>query len=182
MPDIIDSGVNGWHSVFTIQLGELIEFGVFDWNRPELDWSDAAYSPEQYKRVCDYFIARFEYREISIVPPLEWFGILHRKLVYELCPKYNELYKAVAGGYNPIADEDEYYKERKIDSSYPETQLSGNADYISAGTDREYERVRIGKASEAFAMARELHGVDEMMLDELESCFIGLYTANANWF
>ena len=181
-PQIWTSPRGDWHAVFTVQLGELIEMGVFDWTLPELDWSEAAYSPEQYKRICEYFVARFEYREISIVPPLEWFGILKRKLVYELSPKYNQAYKAFDDGFNPLASEDEYYKERHISSSYPETLLSANADYISAGEDREFERIKVGNASDAFEQLTRLHALDESMLDELESCFIGLYTANINGF
>ena len=181
-PQIWTSPRGGWHAVFTVQLGELIEMGVFDWKLPELDWSEAAYSPEQYKRICEYFVARFEYREISIVPPLEWFGILKRKLVYELSPKYNAAYKQLADGLNLLASEDEYYKERRISSSYPETLLSQNADYISSGDDSEHERIRIDSSMDALERLSQFKAIDEMMLDELESCFIGLYTANINGF
>ena len=179
-PDMYESNLSAWHAAFTIQLGELVESGVFDWSRAELDWSSAAYSTEQYKRVCDYFIARFEYREISIVPPLEWFGILKRKFVYELSPKYNAAYKQLADGLNLLANEDEYYKERHISSSYPETLLSENADYISSGEDREFERIKIGNSADALERLNQFKAIDEMMLDELEGCFIGLYTANIN--
>ena len=41
-------GKSDWHSVYTIQLGELIEIGVFSWDNPLLDWSAAAYDEAQY--------------------------------------------------------------------------------------------------------------------------------------
>lgn len=170
-----------WHAVFTIQLGELVDSGVFDWSRPELDWRNAAYSQEQYDRVCAYFIERFEFREISIIPPYEWFKILHRKLVYELMPVYREIYKSLEGGFNPIADKDRYYKERDITSDFPETLLSENADYISTGFDKEFQEIEINRGyADALESAKLIHSIDEMLLDELECCFFGLYTANVN--
>lgn len=87
------TGDNVWNAVYTIQLGELIENGIFDWDDDLINWADAAYSLEQYKRVCNYFIERFKFREISIVPYYEWGTRLHMKLVYELMPKYRMMYK-----------------------------------------------------------------------------------------
>ena len=77
------TGRDRWNAVYTITLGELIDKGVFDWSLDILDWSAAAYSAEQYKRVCAYFIERFRFREISIEPFYEWATMLHRKLVCE---------------------------------------------------------------------------------------------------
>lgn len=182
LPDLDETeGYPEWHAVFTIQLGELIESGVFSWDNPMLEWKSAAYDAEQYARVCAYFVERFEYREISIIPPREWFRILHRKIVYELMPVYRQMYAAIKDGFNPLANRDRYYKERVIGSDYPETLLSGNADYISTGTDKEGQEIEVmGSYADAFEKARTIHSVDEMLLDELECCFIGLYTANAN--
>lgn len=174
---------NEWHSVITIQLGELIESGVFDWSRPELDWSSAKYDDEQYSRVCAYFIERFRFREISITPPLEWFYMLKRKLVYELMPKYSPMYAAIAEGFNPLAKEDEYYKARKIDSHYPETMLSENSDYISNGTDEENERVLLGAIGDSVTeYAAKYKSTDELLLDELETLFISMYTSHVDGF
>lgn len=170
-----------WHAVYTVKLGELIQAGVFDWTRPELDWSEAAYDPEQYERVCKYFERRFYYREISLEPALEWFNMLQYRLVYELMPKYKPLYARIAEGYDPLADTDEYYKRRTINSAYPETLLSGNSDYISDGTDEEWERVKEGAivdASNKYVL--EYQAVDKSMLDELEDMFTCMYTANTN--
>lgn len=170
-----------WHAVLSIQLGELVESGVFDWSRPELDWSEAAYDNEQYERFCAYFVARFRFREISIIPPLEWFNALHYKLVYELMPKYNPLYSTIADGYNPLASEDEYYKRRNISSAYPETMLSGNSDYASDGVDEEYERLKIPNVGESEkSYIDNFVTVDKAIGDELESLFVGMYTSYTN--
>lgn len=185
MPEFPDdiatyTGMPDWHAVYTVQLGELIEDGVFDWNAPELDWKSAAYSNEQYDRVCAYFVERFRFREISIIPYLEWAYALRRMLVYELMPKYKPLYDA-ALNYNPLAESDEYYKRRTITSDYPETLLSANADYISDGIDEEWERVTIGNVSERLEQYKEIFtSIDESLLDELETLFICMYTVNAN--
>lgn len=175
------SGKSDWHSVYTIQLGELIEIGVFSWDSPLLDWSAAAYDEDQYERVCAYFIERFRYREISIIPYKEWAQFLKRKIVFELMPKYRPLYERVGEGINPLSDGDEYYKNRTIESAYPETMLSANADYITDGRDEEFERIKEGKtADNIINYADKYKGVDELMVDELESLFICMYTTNVN--
>lgn len=175
------TGKERFNAVYTIQLGELIEDGVFDWSRPMLDWSEAAIDETQYKRVCDYFNDRFYYREISIEPFKVWANYLRRKLVYELMPKYKPLYERIAEGVNPLANSNEYYKNRTIESAYPETLLSENADYITDGKDEEFQRIKEGDYVESAAKFAEMYkGIDEMMLDELEPLFISLYTANVN--
>ena len=170
-----------WHAVFTIQLSELVETGMFDWSMPELDWSSAAYSPEQYARLCDAFIQRFYWREISMLPPGQWYQQLRYKLIYELMPKYKPMYAAEGEGFNPYADYDEYHKRRTIGSEYPETLLSGNSDYISEGQDMEYETVRLGNvADNAEKYLQKFRAVDALVLDELETMFICMYAANIN--
>lgn len=180
--DMLDyTGIEQFNAVYTVTIGELKEAGLFDWNLPELDWSDAAYSPEQYKRVCNYFIERFYYREISIEPFAEWAMMFHRKMVYEVMPKYKPVYERFANGISPFADEDEYYKSRIIDSSYPQTMLSGNSDYLSSGRDEEYERIKDGNIIDmSNRYVKEFHAVDTMLLDEFESMFICMYTTNVN--
>ena len=174
-------GTSQWNAVYTVTLGELLETGVFDWTRPELDWSIAQYDEAQYARVCKYFEERFLYREISVLPFLEWANILKRKLVFELMPKYKPLYERVYEGINPFAEKDEYYKNRTIQSAYPETLLSANADYITDGKDEEFERLTEGRTAEHIIYyAEHYKGVDELMLSELETMFISMYTANVN--
>lgn len=174
-------GKSDWHAVYTIQLGELIESGVFDWDSDVLKWEIAAYDQDQYLRVCNYFIERYRYREISIIPYKEWAQMLRRKLVFELMPKYKPLYERVGDGINPLSDGDEYYKNRTIESAYPETLLSENADYITDGRDEEYERIKEGNAAESVIRYAEIYkDVDQLLLDELESMFVCMYTANIN--
>lgn len=175
------TGRDRWNAVYTIQLGELMELGVFDWKRPELDWSAAKYDDEQYSRLCSYFVDRFYYREISIEPFKVWANFLKRKLVYELMPKYKPLYERVSEGINPLSNENEYYKNRTVESAYPETLLSENADYITDGKDEEFQRIKEGNFVDSMQnYADKYRSVDEMILDELEILFIGLYTANVN--
>lgn len=170
-----------WFAVCTIQLGELIEGGLFDWKAPELDWSSAAYDEAQYKRICTYFTERFYWREISVIPYLEWAQILKRKLVFEIMPKFKPLYERVAEGLNPFAERSDYYKERKIASAYPETLLSGNSDYITDGSDQENERIIEGNLVSSYNdFVDNFKSVDEALLDQLESMFISMYSLNMN--
>lgn len=181
VPDMLDyTGQDENHSVLSIDLSELMRSGAFDWKRPELDWSEAAYSPEQYERFCSYFEQRFMFREISIVPPLQWFVALRRMLVYELMPKYKPLYAQMENGISPLGG-NEYYKERHVSSAYPETLLSGNSDYISSGEDREFERIKIDNVGQALQDYQDkFQSVDSAMADELEILFISMYTSYAN--
>lgn len=175
------TGESIWNAVYTIQLGELVESGVFDWKKPELDWSSAAIDAGQYERVCAYFIERFFYREISMEPFLQWANVLKRKLVFELMPKYKPLYERISDGVNPLSDGNEYYKNRTIQSAYPETLLSENADYITDGRDEEFQRIKEGNLADSSAnFALKYKGVDQLLLDELETLFISMYTANVN--
>lgn len=185
-PDFLESvdtytGVPEWHANYTVVLGSLIEDGVFSWDNEYLQWSSAAYDEEQYSRVCAYFIERFRYEEISVLPVKQWMLMLRRKLVYELMPKYKPLYARIANGIDPLQDSDEYHKRRQISSDYPETLLSANADYASDGQDLEYETLKEGKISKYITdFASAYKDVDNLLLDELECMFIQVYTVNVN--
>lgn len=175
------TGHDRWYSVYTIQLGELIASGLFDWNKDILNWRDAAIDDAQYERICKYFIERYYFREISIEPFYRWAKRLHTKLVHELMPKYKPLYERLQDGINPLADSDEYYKERDVTSAYPETLLSGNADYASDGRDVEHEKIVEGNAVDnAIKFALQYKAVDELFLDDLESMFVDMYTSHVN--
>ena len=177
------SGQPLWNAIYTVQLGELIDHGVFNWSDEILDWSSAAYNEEQYNRVCSYFIEQYRYREISIEPYLEWALMLHKKLVYELMPKYAPLYKRVDEGINPLQTSDEYFKRRAIGSDYPETLLSGNADYISNGQDEEHEKLTEGNFAESYSdFAAVYKPVDSLLIEDLDSMFISLYTVSIDAF
>lgn len=170
-----------WHAVYTVQLGELIESGLFNWDAEVLNWKEAAYNDEQYERVCEYFKQRFYYREISMIPYLEWATYLKRKLVFELMPKFKLLYERVDEGFNPLQLSDEYYKNRTIMSDYPETLLSDNSDYLSDGKDEEHEKLIEGNPTDMISnFVENFKTIDELLLNELDSLFIGMYTLNIN--
>lgn len=177
------TGKNRWNAIYTIQLGELIEHGIFDWSDPLLDWSDAAYDEAQYNRVCDYFVERYRFQEISLEPFYEWATMLHSSIVFELMPKYRPIYEALADGIDILQTSDDFEKRRRIGSDYPETLLSGNSDYISDGTDEEYEHLTEGDPTDQLAKyAKTFTGVDQLMLDDLQGFFLSLYTISANAF
>lgn len=170
-----------WHDDTTVKLGELIEGKWLDWSAELFGWSEVAYSPEQYERVCKAFEMRFYYREISMLPPKRWAMRLMYKIRYEIAPACNALYKAVEGA-NPLADFDEYGKRRDIDSEYPETMLSGNADFLSSGKDSEYETIKTGNMTDALENAAEKwKTIDQLFLDKCECMFSDLVNNNVNY-
>lgn len=202
------TGYEQYKAVYTVTLAELIEIGIFDWSKDYLAWDTFAYDSAQYERVCQYFIDRFYYREISMEPFKIWANFLTRKIKYELMPKYKILYAEAAknvslqGAGNETRTKtesessDNYYKSRDIQSEYPETLLSSNSDYISTGNDTEDERIikrshtenesvqRDAPASvfiENTARYAEVFGqIDKQLCDELEVMFVSLYSANIN--
>ena len=175
------------HSVVTIQLVELIDSGWVKWYDnidgsilPNPDWKWDYYDLEQYKRVCDKFNDRFMWDEISIVPPLRWRQQLIRKF-NELMPKYKMLYKALDNGIDPLQVDGKYGKSRNIFSEFPETLLNGNSDYVSNGTDREYEDIEQGDFIEkALDIANRYSDIDILLLDELEVMFTSLCSVSVN--
>lgn len=177
---------NDYHSVYTIQLCELLDGKLFSWEREPLksafdllDGLNGNIKP----RLQTMFIERNYWREISMIPYLEWVQQVAYKVKFELCPKYLPMYKAIANDdFDPMHSGDEYFKERNIDSSFPETLLSGNgADYASSGSDREYQRIQTGNAIEIASSYYNVYkDIDTAFIDELDSFFIDLYSANAN--
>lgn len=175
-----------FHSVYTITLAELVEDGIFSWSRKPLanclaglDGIDKGIK----SRIQDMFVERNYWREISMEPYLQWAQQIAYKMKFELVPKYKPLYKAIKeGDFDPLHIGDEYFKERHIDSEFPETLLSGNgADYASRGYDREYQKINTGNALEiAEAYYSTYQNVDTAFVSELDSFFIDLWSANAN--
>ena len=175
------TGRNKWNAIYTITLGELIDRDLFNWDDDLLNWSKYAYNDDQYKRVCTYFIERFRFREISIEPFFEWACMLKRKLAYELMPKYKIMYKILDDDFDITQNKTHYEKGRNIASEYPETLLSGNADYISAGNDSEREVIEQENVLNSYLLyAEKFQAIDAQLLDELESMFVGLYTISLN--
>lgn len=181
-----DMSWHEWHGVVTIPLGELIDSGWVKWFDDDGtindDWKWDYYDEVQYKRLCKKINERFFWDEIALLPPVRWKQQLIRKL-NEVMPKYKPLYEMIAKGYDPLQSSNEYGKSRNIYSEFPETLLNGNSDYVSNGTDREYEIIKQGDLVEKMMeYAKNYNDVDVMVLNELESLFSALYTVSANGF
>lgn len=177
-----------YHAKVSVQLCELIDGNWLEWYTvsgsgdciPNSSWAWDYYDIEQYKRVCDKFNARYWFDEISLMPPLVWKEQLIRKF-NELMPKYKPLYKMLDSGYDPMQVSGKYGKSRLIYSEFPETLLNGNSDYVSNGSDREYEDIETGDwIDKALKLAREYSDVDVLLLDELECMFTQLYSVSLN--
>lgn len=170
--------IDEFHSVVTIELGELIKSGVIDFNDSSWYWD--AYNDQQYARVCEKITNRFWHREISILPVGFWKKEFLRKM-NEIMPKYKILYKRIDDGINPLQIEDDYGKSRNIISEFPETQLGENEDYASHGTDREYEHIKEGDVIKKINEFQKYYkDVDVLILEELEPLFSCLLTVNVN--
>lgn len=170
-----------WHSVTTIQFGELYADGWIDFN--DESWTFPSYSPEQHNRLCNKIIDRYFYREIGILPPGRWKLAFLRKL-NEIMPKYIVLYKLLDNGASPLQTSDTYHKRRHVYSDYPATRLGGNQDYATTGDDEEYETIVNGDWIEKVSqIANDYKDVDVMILDELDICFCSILTQNVDgWF
>lgn len=179
-PDL-SAGASDWHAVYTVQLGELIEDGVFDFS--DSSWDFDSFDAAQRTRLWGKFTARYEFYEIGLVPPGRWQKAVLSKL-NEIMPKYKPLYQAIKDGYNPLQDSSERHRERDIYSEFPQTELnSAIEDYASNGTEQLYETIRDGNLiDKAYDLRNRYSDVDAMILDELDYLFIQLTTANVNGF
>ena len=167
-----------WNSVMSISLGELVDYGFIDFSSEKYDFD--SYNDEQRNRFWEKFLARFRFRDISITPPEKW-RLRLIAVLNEVMPKYKFLYKALEDGKTPLMAGDEYHKRREIRSDFPQTQLSGNEDYASEGTDLEYETIHEGDFIEtAERVSRSYRDVDTMLLDECERLFSQVYSTHIN--
>lgn len=182
VPDFVTdySSESEFHSVVTIQLGELIKAGVVDFSDDSWKWD--AYSDEQYERLCKKIENRFYYREISIIPVGHWKREYLRKM-NEIMPKYKLLYAKLDAGINILQDSNKYGKSRQIFSDFPETMLGDNSDYASNGNDREYEDIQDGATLDKIAdFVERYNDVDVSILNEIETLFSCLLTVSMNGF
>lgn len=168
-----------YHSVFSIQLCELINDGWIDFSTEE--WDFDYYNEEQRNRFWKKFTRRFYWREIGITPPGQWKWELLRKLD-EIMPKYKPIYKMLDEGQNILQHYGEYGKSRNIFSEFPQTQLGGNEDYASNGTDREHEEIYLGDWIDQLAKIKNYNDVDVMILNEMETMFSCMFTVNVNGY
>ena len=167
-----------YHAVISIQLCELINDGFFNLHRSDWDFGPK-YSTEQHNQLCNKITEHFYYREIALIPPGIWKREFLRKL-NEIMPKYMILYKNADEGID-LGTESEYYKSRNIFSDFPQTSLAGNnQDYASTGNDTEYERIRQVDPLELADRLERYNDVDLMIINEMESLFSCMFTANIN--
>lgn len=165
-------------SVTTVTLGELYEDGWFDLTSSE--WDFPKYNDEQHSRLCKKILNHYYTREIGVIPPGLWKREFLRKLD-EIMPKYIMLYKDLDNyGVNGLNATDEGYKSRNIVSDFPQTQLAGNEDYASMGTDHEYERVHKGTILDTYERLKDYNDVDLAIINDLDSLFSCLITVNIN--
>lgn len=168
-----------WHATMTIQLGELIEAGLFDWqNDQTLVWD--FYDEEQYKRVCKKIVDRYYYREIGIIPYGQWKTAYMRRM-NEIMPKYKQAYAYLASGADIMSESDDYGKSRDVYSDFPATMLGDNQDYASNGTDRQFENIHRGDWIEkTVELKNRYNDIDVLILDEIEPLFSCLISVSIN--
>lgn len=168
-----------YHSVFSIQLCELINDGWIDFS--DSSWDFDYYNEEQRNRFWKKFERHYYWREIGIMPPKQWKWEVLRKLD-EIMPKYKPIYKMLDDGQNILQHYGEYGKSRNIFSEFPQTQLGNNEDYASNGTDREHEEIYLGDWMEQLEKLKTYNDVDVMILNELETFFSCMFTVNINGY
>lgn len=169
--------VNDYYSPISISLDELIECGAVDFAADDMRYD--YYSETQFDTLNAKIIARFGMRDISIIPVGRWKQQFVR-LMNELMPKYKLWYKIIDDDVDLLQDTNTYEKSRSIFSDFPQTQLAGNSDYASNGTDYEREIVTDGNFLDVADRIRRYNDVDVMILDELEQLFSSLIAVNVN--
>lgn len=181
-----ECNVPEYHALLSIQLGQLIAGGNFDWNKKPLNTAFADLETEDKKRLQAMFNEKFYWREISITPPGQWRQQLIYKIKYELVPKYKPLYEKLKNGdIDPINSGTEYHKERIINSNFPETNLgqpaTNNEVYASHGEDKEYEHIEVGDGIDTLDRYYNKYiNIDTAFLRELEIFFTDLWTLHNN--
>lgn len=170
--ELSDAGPDEYHDAVTITLQELLaDPDIAEEIQRRWDAFDA-YDEAQRARLWTKFRARYDWREVGILPLRRWADRLFSRL-NECMPKYKPLYAAIGSGMSVMTDGDEWHKARDVYSTFPQTALGGaNQDYASSGTDREYETVRDKGLLDVADRLRDYSDVDAMILDELEPCFM----------
>lgn len=170
-----------FHGVSTLTYAELEDCGFINWDDPAWAWD--AYNDEQRERLQVKIAARFEFREIGILPAAAWRRQFVRKL-NEIMPKYKMLYAKLDKDFDAFLAGDDYGKRRHVFSDFPATLLNGESeDYASNATDEEHEDLRIGDNLEKYVDFEERYNdVDVLILDELEVLFSDLIAVNFNGF
>lgn len=170
-----------YHAATSLTWAELEDAGFIDWDDPAWAWD--YYDEEQRDRLQKKIAARFEFREIGILPPAVWRRQFIRKL-NEIMPKYDKLYEKLSGEFEIFQTGDDYGKRRHVFSDFPATLLNGESeDYASNATDEEHEDISLGDNLDKYVdFAERYNDVDVMILDELEVLFSDLFAVNFNGF
>ena len=174
-----------FHSVFTIQMGELIHDKLIDFNDGTWDTlidgtNIAWYNDEQKKRFWGKFTQHYYWQEIGELPFKRWKCDLLAKIA-ELMPKYCLLYKILDKNIDPMQIENEYGKNRNIFSEFPQTMLGNNEDYASTGNDNQFENIKDGGFVDMVkAIESGYVDPDAMLIKELSIMFYNVFTANVN--
>lgn len=171
-----------YHGALSVTWAELEDAGFIDWADPAWSWD--AYDDAQRERLQRKISARFEYREIGILPWARFRRQFIRKL-NEIMPKYKLIYGKLADENTDLFREsDAYAKSRHVFSDYPVTLLKpGEQDYASNAADDEREEVRDTDTFERLlAIRKQWDDVDVMILDELEPLFSSLMAVSLNGF
>lgn len=162
-----------YHAIYSIQVCELVNagFDVFG----DTGYADVAWpTDEDRERVEGKLLRKFWFREIDPRVPGIWRYNLTTRLQL-LVPKYAPVWTALKDGYNPLAAEDEYEKNRRVYSDFPATALDKEtSDYASTSDDFERERVRLANVQDQLRGLTTYNDVDASLLEELEPCFCQL--------
>ena len=169
-------------AIETITLAQLLQMEAFSWDDERLSGCFDGLGDAIASRLQNAFVARYLYEEIAVLPPGQWIQRLGAKIRYQLVPKYKPLYDAIASGdFNPTIKGSEWHKERRIRSEFPETQISGNSDYLSDGEDSEYQTIR---TDDQLALSELYYNsykdIDTAFLDELEIMFATIWSVQVN--
>lgn len=173
----IESKMIEWGASSTIELYKLVEMGAVDFAADDMQYD--YYSEEQRDRLNEKIQARYYWREVSVLPVLRWKQQFVR-VMNELMPKYKLLYEMMDSGIDILQVQNDYSKGRDIYSAFPQTQLSGNSDYATNGTDRERENIIDGDVLAKLAEFRGYNDIDVEILDQLEPLFSHLVTMSYN--
>lgn len=181
-PFTFDAGnaPHDYHGCVSVTWAELEDCGFVDWDAPEWQWD--AYDDAQRERLQEKISARYEFREIGILPWARFRRQLVRKL-NEVMPKYKLLYKKLEDSATDLfVTSDTHSKDRRVFSDFPATLLNTeNQDYAANATDNEGESVTYADTFERMQdIAGRYNDIDVMVLDELEVLFSSLMTVSFN--
>ena len=167
-----------YHANFTIYFGELIDNG-FDWGRN--DWP--CINEDVRTRLISKIENQYRFREICEAPPAKFKLFITRKLNL-IMPKYNEMYKVIEADRFDILETEQYYdKNRDVFSEYPQSQIQGSADYASNANDKEGKGKKTGPVVDMMNnFAERYTSIDNLVVNELETCFISMTSSFINAF